>query len=355
MVHLHSLVAIATTLFAYTHAVPVLPINRDVTRHPQANGLQAQDLHSHIEWVSSITKRTVNKCQFKGVEKTFVGEPGFHGYAGSFDEETLAEIFSNPDVYVVEEDNLTTQFNTSWGLAAISHRKRVRPTDYIYDSNAGEDTFAYVVDTGIKLTHDEFEGRASIGFTVCPGDTNDSAGHGTHVSGIIAGKTFGVAKKASLVGVKVFQVSSTSSSIILSGFTWAVNDITTKNRTAKSVINMSLTRPYTVSLNQAVDSASGSGVLSVVVAAYSNWSEAVDVLAPGSNITSGWNGDNSDEYSISGTPMATPHVVGLALYAISVDGITGVEAVIKHLISSATPNKVAGELSGSPNLVWKQW
>lgn len=276
---------------------------------------------------------------------------------------------------------LTTQSDAPWGLAAISHR-HADATDYIYDANAGQGTFAYVVDTGVLLSHSEFEGRASLGFTAFPGETGDEAGHGTHTSGIIAGKTFGVAKKASIIGVKVFQGRFSATSNIVSGFTWAANDIVAKNRTAKSAINLSLDAPYTASLNQAVDAASGCGVLSIVasgnqfsnasdfspasaataitvgaidadwaVADYSNWGEAVDIFAPGSDITSAWSGNDDDVETLSGTSMATPHVVGLALSAMSVAGVSGVDAVTKHLISTATANKIAGELNASPNLI----
>lgn len=135
--------------------------------------------------------------------------------------------------------------------------------------------------------------------------------------------------------------------------TIAVNDIVAKNRTAKSAINMSLSGSFSASLNQAVDSASGSGVLAIVaagnsygnathfspasavtavtfgaidaawvVAEYSDLGESVDILVPSSELSSSWNGSDNGANAISGTSKMTPHIVGLARYAISGDVVT---------------------------------
>ena len=102
-------------------------------------------------------------------------------------------------------ETFLTQSNAPWGLGSISHRKP-NSTDYIYDPSAGEGTTAYVIDTGIRASHVEFEGRGHLGFNAFPeSDDNDNLGHGTHVAGTIAGKTYGVAKKAKIVAVKVFD------------------------------------------------------------------------------------------------------------------------------------------------------
>jgi oryzin len=148
-------------------------------------------------------------------------------------------------VAYVEEDQiwyidaLTTQSGAPWGLGAISHQGQAS-TDYIYDTSAGEGTFAYVVDTGINVGHQEFGGRASLAYNAAGGQHVDTVGHGTHVAGTIGGTTYGVSKKASLLSVKVFRGESSSTSVILDGFNWAANDIVSKGRTDKSAINLSL-------------------------------------------------------------------------------------------------------------------
>ncbi|KAM0441113.1 hypothetical protein ACHAPT_000418 [Fusarium lateritium] len=364
--------------------------------------LKTAELKSHLKWVDGVHKRSLNKRDIlNGVEITYDGRYGFKGYAGTFDKATIEEIKDNPLVELVEQDRvwtldwmaeepeeshlekraLTTQQSATWGLGTISHRSRGF-TSYIYDTIAGQGTYAYVIDTGIRATHNEFEGRATAAWTAFSGDNADTAGHGTHVAGTIAGKTYGVAKKANIVGVKVFQGRQSTTSIILSGFNWAVNDIINKGRTTKSVINMSLGGEYSATFNNAIESASSSGVLSIiaagneaqnagntspasapsavtvgaidsnwVIADYSNYGSVLDIFGPGTNILSAWYTSNSATSTISGTSMATPHIVGLALYGISVQGLAGVSSVTNWLKTTATAGKITGSLRSSPNLI----
>ncbi len=101
-----------------------------------------------------------------------------------------------------------TQDDAPWGLGSISHREP-GSTQYVYDSSTGEGTWAYVIDTGLNTEHEEFEGRGSLGYNAYPNtDFVDYVGHGTHCAGTIAGKTYGVAKKASIVSVRVFDQGS---------------------------------------------------------------------------------------------------------------------------------------------------
>ena len=138
---------------------------------------------------------------------------------------------------------LKTQKEATWGLGAVSHREK-GSTEYVYDAKAGEGTWAYVIDSGVRVTHTEFEGRAELGHNSLEDTTDeDNNGHGTHVSGTIAGKTVGVAKKANIVGIKAFDSNvQTGTSDILDAINWAVNDIVEKGRQKKAVINMSLSK-----------------------------------------------------------------------------------------------------------------
>ena len=108
-------------------------------------------------------------------------------------------------VWKLDRDALVSQTSSTWGLGSISHRTP-NHTNYIFNPNGGQGTFAYVVDSGIRTTHTEFEDRAFLGYNAFP-DTEfvDRLGHGTHVSATIAGKTYGVAKKATLIAVRVFD------------------------------------------------------------------------------------------------------------------------------------------------------
>lgn len=107
--------------------------------------------------------------------------------------------------------DLIKQPDAPWGLGSVSHRDPGNTT-YAYDSSAGEGTYAYIVDTGLNAEHVEFEGRGVLGYNAVGGKFVDSVGHGTHVAGTIGGKTYGIAKKASLVSVKVFDGESVRSS-----------------------------------------------------------------------------------------------------------------------------------------------
>ncbi|KAH7001394.1 peptidase S8/S53 domain-containing protein [Ilyonectria destructans] len=407
MVNFTNLALVATTLLGYAIGAPVERDSGSVVKGSYIitlkSELKTDDLENHLTWVNDVHKRSVSKrdSQAKGVEITYDGDYGFHGYAGSFDSDTIEEIKNNPEVALVEEDKvwklqyikeetelshiakkaLTTQSSSTWGLGTVSHRSSGY-TSYIYDTAAGEGTYAYIVDTGIRATHNEFESRATAIWSAFSGDNADTNGHGTHVAGTIGGKTYGVAKLATLLGVKVFQGDESTTSIILSGYNWAVNHIVNNGRTAKAVINMSLGGDYSATFNNAVASASSSGVLTVVaagneaqsaanvspasaasaitvgaidsswaIAYYSNYGTSLDIFGPGSSVLSAYYSSNSATATLSGTSMASPHIAGLALYGMSVEGVSGVSGVTSWLKSAGTANGVTGTLRSSPNLI----
>ncbi|KAK6209117.1 hypothetical protein LQW54_006571 [Pestalotiopsis sp. IQ-011] len=355
------------------------------------------DVESHLDWVSSVHARSLPKRDTAGVEKTY-NINSWNAYAGEFDDDTIAEIKASADVASVEEDQvwylpyeaaktesspraLVTESSATWGLGTVSHQEPGH-TDYIYDSSAGTGTYAYIVDTGLLTTHTEFGSRASYGYNAVGGSNVDSVGHGTHVAGTIGGTTYGVAKLTTLIAVKVFQGESSSTSIILDGYNWAVDDITSNGRESVSAISMSLGGSYSATFNSAVNAAYTSGVLTVVAAGndaanaanyspasaanavtvgaldsdwaqayYSNYGSVLDVYAPGSAVLSAWIGSNTATNTISGTSMATPHVTGLALYLIALEGLSTPAAVIARIKELATSGEITDIGTGSPNLI----
>lgn len=346
------------------------------------------DSTAHLSWVSGIHARNLAKrangtAATGGVEKKF-NINAWNAYVGHFDAQTIAEIEASDDVDEVEPDQiwaiqaLQTQSSSTWGLSSISHKKP-NTSGYIFDSTAGSGTFGYIVDTGININHVEFEGRASNGYNAVGGAFTDSVGHGTHVAGTIGSKTYGVAKKASLIAVKVFAGEQGSTSTILDGYQWAVNDIRAKGRTNKAAINLSLGGSFSSAFNRAVTAAFNNGVVTVVAAGnentdasgsspasapeaitvgaiergnaraeYSNFGSILDVFAPGTNILSTWIGSTTATNTISGTSMATPHVVGLVLYLQALEGLTSPKAVADRIVALSTKNVVT-DVQGSPN------
>lgn len=150
------------------------------------------------------------------------------------EEDQIWTLFTKPEDLSARAQ--TTQRDAPWGLGTVSHRIP-GSTDYVYDTSAGSGTYAYIVDSGVQVSHSQFSGRATHGYSVVSG-TTDTVGHGTHCAGTVAGSTYGVAKQANIVAVKVFAGIDGTTSDVLDGFNWAVNDITSKNRKSKAVISM---------------------------------------------------------------------------------------------------------------------
>lgn len=236
---------------------------------------------------------------------------------------------------------LTTQSGATWGITRISHTSRTG-SGYVYDTSAGEGTCSYIIDTGIYTQHPDFGGRATFLANYADSSNTDGNGHGTHVAGTVGGTTYGVAKKTKLYGVKVLDASgSGTNSGVISGMNFVATDAKTRSCPKGAVANMSLGGGKSTAVNQAAAALVRSGVFLAVaagnsganaanyspasestactvgattssdsVASYSNWGNLVDVFAPGTDITSTWIGGRTN--TISGTSMASPHIVSRA-------------------------------------------
>ncbi|MGY4901233.1 S8 family peptidase [Streptomyces sp. 900116325] len=270
----------------------------------------------------------------------------------------------------------------SWGLDRIDQTETAGDHAYTYPDSAGEGVTAYVIDTGVRVTHKEFEDRASSGFDAVDNDdsADDGNGHGTHVAGTIAGTTFGVAKKAKIVAVRVLDDSgSGTTEQVVAGIDWV-----TAHHEGPSVANMSLGGGADPALDAAVQKAIASGVTFAVAAgnesadagegsparvpeaitvasstvddeqsSFSNYGPVVDIYAPGSDITSSWNDSDDATNTISGTSMATPHVVGAAaVYLAGHPDATPAE-VATALTDGATPDAISNATEGTPNKLLK--
>lgn len=226
----------------------------------------------------------------------------------------------------------------------------------------------------------------------------DNAGHGTHVAGTIGGKTYGVAKAATLVSVKVLDNEETDGSIVLQGLQWAIRDIVDKGRLGKSVINMSLGKDKKIichsplspltsvllkwsftsnvlflflggnrlyALNALVRTAYDAGIPVVAAAGnddtlasqsspgsqpnaitvgaidenweeawFSNYGRTVDILAPGVNILSAWRQVNA----------TGPNTVTLNGTSMAAPHITGLSVYLMIAENITTPDALTARL-----------
>ncbi|TLS41142.1 S8 family peptidase [Streptomyces montanus] len=311
-----------------------------------------------------------------------------NGFSASGLSETEAKrLAADPAVDKVVQNKKfhidATQSNPpSWGLDRIDQTDTKGDGKYTYPDGAGEGVTAYVIDTGVRVSHSDFGGRASDGFDAVDNDdtAQDGNGHGTHVAGTIAGEAHGVAKKAKVVGVRVLDDSgSGTTEQVVAGIDWV-----TKNHSGPSVANMSLGGGADEALDAAVQKAIASGVTFAVAAGnesadagqgsparvpeaitvasstkddkqsdFSNFGSVVDIYAPGSDITSDWNTGDDATNTISGTSMATPHVVGAAAVYLAGHPNSTPAQVAQALTDGATADKISNASPGTPNKLLK--
>ncbi|MGW4870377.1 S8 family peptidase [Streptomyces chartreusis] len=319
------------------------------------------------------------------VKKTFT--KALNGYSAALSATEARRLAADPAVASVEQNQRvrladTTQTSAPWGLDRIDQAALPLSGTYTYPDSAGSGVTAYVIDTGVRITHQQISGRATYGYDAVDGDTtaSDGNGHGTHVATTIAGSTYGVAKKAKIVAVRVLDNSGSGTTAgVIAGIDWV-----TDNHSGPSVANLSLGGGASTTLDTAVRNSIASGVTYAVAAgnssanassysparvteaitvgattssdaraSYSNYGSVLDIFAPGSSITAGWNTSDTATNTISGTSMATPHVAGAA--AIYLAGHTSATpaAVASALTGGATANAVTSPGSGSPNRLLK--
>ena len=272
-----------------------------------------------------------------------------------------------------------TQYDTpSWGIDRIDQRNLPLNHTYKYPDTAPNVT-AYIIDSGVLTTHQEFQGRAVSGANfVQDGRKTDCNGHGTHVAGTVGGITVGVAKAVHIVSLRVLGCDNTgSTSGIIAGVDWVAE----KGR-RPGVVNMSLGRAGAdEALKRAVTSIGEAGFLTVVAAgnedsnacafspaafpnvatigaikindqrdtAYSNYGPCVKSFAPGTNIFSASNKSNTDYATMSGTSMASPHVAGAAALILSRHTGFSPKQVGDCLERQTTKGVLSDVGNGSPN------
>ncbi|CAM5515293.1 hypothetical protein SSPIM334S_03549 [Streptomyces spiroverticillatus] len=306
-----------------------------------------------------------------------------NGYAVKVSSAQARKLAGDPKVASVVQDTTVSLKHTqknppSWGLDRIDQDNLPLDKSYTWPESAGAGVHVYVIDSGLRTTHQDFGGRASSGWDFVEDDpvAQDANGHGTHVAATAVGETYGVAKKAEVVGVRVLdgEGGGTTASVI-AGIDWVA-----KNAKKPAVANMSLGGVANLQLDAAVRNAIRSGVTFVLAAgndtlpaslfspgrvaegitvgatdikdrraSFSNWGSRVDLFAPGVDIVSALSSSDTAKGLSSGTSMAAPHATGAAALYLADHAWASPAEVSKALTDRAVKGKVKDPGLGSPN------
>jgi subtilisin family serine protease len=310
---------------------------------------------------------------------SFVYDTALKGFTADLTQAQVRRLRHSAQVKYVEQDARVHQANVQasapWGLDRIDQRALPLSTTYDYPAGAGVGVHVYILDTGLQAQHPDYIGRAHNGFDAFGEKGDDCHGHGTHVAGIAAGSTYGVAKKAKLVGIRVLNCGGSGAfSHVIAGVNWVAEH----HVAGMSVANMSLGGGANTALDDAVHKLVESGVFVSVAAgnsntnacntsparvhavfttaasdsadakaSFSNYGPCVDGYAPGVHITSDWTGSTTK--TISGTSMAAPAVAGAAaLYLSQHHGSTPAH-ITTWLTDHATPGVIRNNLLETAN------
>lgn len=371
----------------------------------------SSDLSHHLTLAQSLAHPS-----FEGTTHIY-NLTSFQGYAGHFSPSAASLLGYHPDVLTFEPDQVFTLPSlplsptpddestnpsaldsrdaihgfTKGGpsLASISQRTVLQnPTRnpiYWASPSLGFGTTIYILDSGIKTSHPDFQSRARNGYNALnPRQTiQDETGHGTHIAGIVGGRTYGVAKRASLIGVKVVDAKrQLRTSWVLDGLRFAVQDIHDKRSKKLAVVHVSVYMHSSPAWEIALRSSFDQGVTVVLPAGYegkddsarltrvaphaivvsaadayrkkpfwANWGRGIAVHAPGVAVMSSSLKSPEGE-TMSGSAQAAAFVSGMVGYFKGLPDVlmTSPTAVKAYLNKNAVPEAV--ELKWGPKRKW---
>ena len=270
------------------------------------------------------------------------------------------------------------QRDATWGIDRSDQRKLPLDTKYRYN-DTGKGVRAYIIDSGMRISHQDFDGRAEYGWDVVGDDPGapDCFGHGTHVGGTVGSTTYGIAKKVKILSVNVcFGGGQTSAAYVIEAVEWV-----TEHGKKPAVVNMSLGFPLGSGVADAVaESIASTGITYVVSAgnsgapacfnepaavkdaitvgatnnldqqaSFSSYGTCVDLYGPGVDVTSLGHSSDTATAVMSGTSMSSPHVTGAAALYLGEHPKAKPKEVSKALVKASTKNELTGLGPDSPN------
>lgn len=363
--------------------------------------LSATSLRSHLAWASTtLSTSSMSKSQPPDLNIIPFTISRLHGYTITTSATQIQVLSTHPSISSIELDtplslpqtaptllNRAIQPSPPWGLARISHRKLngSATNSYIYISTSG--TYVYILDTGVRTTHQAFQGRAYCGYNAITqtagSGCEDVNGHGTHVAGTASSLDYGVVRFAGIIAVKVLGDGGSSSvSTIIRGIQWSVTDTISKSRIGQATALLAVGGSFSAALNAAVAAAADAGLFIAVAAgnsntdagnyspaserkactvgaseagdrktSASNYGAAVDIYAPGQSTLSLWSTSDTAVSTISGTSSAAAHIAGLGAYFLAIEGPRGAVELCERLKEVATRDVLGGIPAGGNNLL----
>lgn len=359
----------------------IVVLNENDTATDRTNSMRNNTDHS-------VSSRSYEIAASHNAEVTGIYDTAIKGFSAAMSEKEAIALSRDPRVAFVEEDSIAyvsnVQSESDWGLDRIDQRELPLNGAFMY-AETGQDVNVYVIDSGIRPTHEEFGGRASVAYDALSDGRNgiDCHGHGTHVAGTIASTTFGVAKNAKIFGVRVLPCSGFGLvSDMIRGINWV-----TANHQSPAIVNMSINVSLvSTALDNAINNSVGAGVTYVVSAGnnnrdaciqspgsatsaivvgatgnddarapYSNYGACVDLFAPGNNIRSLSHLDDTSTSLRSGTSQAAPMVTGAAALYLEANPDASPSMVANRINLDATSGSVTNIDNVSPNKLLYTW